>query len=167
MSNQPTPLAREPKFGEWLRGIYAGERNPQREGMFVRTIHRPRGRTNSGKWYQLTDGNGSFWEYQPESVVFASRPSVKEPLTTEQVLHVCHNENKCLDAWWVCSRCSENRAAQAREEAYNTAWNVALDIDETGELGAKLTERFSQLSTPTSTPAIESRTPQSNKEHEK
>ena len=57
----------EPKFGEWLRGIYASESNPRRDGMYVRTIHR-KGRMNPGKFYELTDGNGAFWMYPAQSV---------------------------------------------------------------------------------------------------
>lgn len=57
----------EPKFGEWLRGIYASESNPHRDGMYVRTIHR-RGRINPGKFYEVTDGKGAFWMYPAQSV---------------------------------------------------------------------------------------------------
>lgn len=57
----------EPKFGEWLRGIYASESNPRRDGMYVRTIIR-RGRMNPGKFYEVTDGNGNFWVYPAQSV---------------------------------------------------------------------------------------------------
>ena len=57
----------EPKFGEWLRGTYASESNPHRDGMYVRTIHR-KGRMNPGKFYELTDGNGAFWMYPAQSV---------------------------------------------------------------------------------------------------
>ena len=57
----------EPKFGEWLRGIYASESNPRRDGMYVRTIHR-KGRMNPGKFYEVTDGNGAFWMYPAQSV---------------------------------------------------------------------------------------------------
>ena len=57
----------EPKFGEWLRGTYASESNPRRDGMYVRTIIR-RGRMNPGKFYEVTDGNGAFWMYPAQSV---------------------------------------------------------------------------------------------------
>ena len=57
----------EPKFGEWLRGIYASESNPRRDGMYVRTIIR-RGRMNPVKFYEVTDGNGAFWMYPAQSV---------------------------------------------------------------------------------------------------
>ena len=56
----------EPKFGDWLRGIYASEGNPTRDGMYVRTIHRT-GRVNAGKFYELTDGKGKFWQYPAKS----------------------------------------------------------------------------------------------------
>ena len=56
----------EPKFGDWLRGIYASECNPTRDGMYVRTIHRT-GRVNAGKFYELTDGKGKFWQYLAKS----------------------------------------------------------------------------------------------------
>ena len=58
----------EPKFGEWLRGIYASERNPLRDGMYVRTVRRT-GRCNPGKYYELTDGNGKFWMYPATSTI--------------------------------------------------------------------------------------------------
>ena len=60
-------IEREPKFGDWLRGIYASERNPTRDGMYVRTIRRT-GKLNPGKFYELTDGNGLFWQYPAQSV---------------------------------------------------------------------------------------------------
>ena len=59
-------LLPEPKLGEWLRGIYASETNPHRDGMYVRTIHR--NGMNAGKGYQCTDGKGNFWEYPAQSV---------------------------------------------------------------------------------------------------
>ena len=57
----------EPTFGEWLRGIYASESNPLREGMYVRTIRRT-GKLNPGVHYEVTDGNGKFWQYPAQSV---------------------------------------------------------------------------------------------------
>ena len=60
-------LLPEPKFGDWLRGIYASESNPHRDGMYVRTIHRT-GRVNAGKFYELTDGKGNFWQYPAQSM---------------------------------------------------------------------------------------------------
>ena len=64
----------EPKFGEWLRGIYASESNPHRDGMYVRTIRRT-GKLNPGVHYEVTDGNGKFWQYPVQSVERLATPS--------------------------------------------------------------------------------------------
>jgi hypothetical protein len=61
--------SRTPAFGEWLRGIWASDKNPERDGRYVRTIRRT-GRVNRGTWYELTNGSGSFWEYEARSTVF-------------------------------------------------------------------------------------------------
>jgi len=61
--------SRQPKLGEWLRGIYASESNPIRDGMYVETIRRT-GRLNPGVWYRLTDGKGKFWEFEAKNTVF-------------------------------------------------------------------------------------------------
>ena len=63
----------EPKFGEWLRGIYASESNPNRDGMYVRTIRRT-GRLNPGVHYEVTDGNGKFWQYPAQSAERLATP---------------------------------------------------------------------------------------------
>ena len=68
----------EPKFGEWLRGIYASESNPHRDGMYVRTIRRT-GKFNPGKFYELTDGNGLFWQYPAQSVERLDRTIAAAP----------------------------------------------------------------------------------------
>lgn len=57
----------KPVFGEWLRNIHASPTNPQRDGMYVETITRPRGTMNSGKCYRVTDGKGSFWQCPPDA----------------------------------------------------------------------------------------------------
>ena len=62
-------MSDKPKFGQMMRGTYASADNPQRDGMYVRTILR-KGRVNPGKYYELTDGNGHFWNYPIESIVF-------------------------------------------------------------------------------------------------
>lgn len=72
MTTQPSDWAVAPKFGEWLRGIYASERNPLRNGMYVRTIRRT-GRCNPGTFYELTDGKGKFWQYPRQSVIRLDR----------------------------------------------------------------------------------------------
>lgn len=61
--------ARAPKFGEWMRGVWASASNPQRDGMFVRTVRRS-GRLNNGTWHELTDGKGKFWQYEAKNTVF-------------------------------------------------------------------------------------------------
>jgi hypothetical protein len=61
---------RKPKFGDRMRSIYASERNPRREGIYVETIRVPHGRMNPGVWYRLTDGRGDFWETPANSAVF-------------------------------------------------------------------------------------------------
>lgn len=60
---------RPPKFGEWMRGVWASKSNPHRDGMFVRTVRRT-GRVNNGTWHELTDGKGNFWQYEAKSTVF-------------------------------------------------------------------------------------------------
>lgn len=60
---------RLPKFGDRLRGIYAGESNPQRDGIYVETIRRT-GNMNRGTFYRLTDGKGHFWTYPATSTAF-------------------------------------------------------------------------------------------------
>lgn len=60
---------RKPQFGEWMRGVWASEGNPKRDGMYVETRVR-NGRCNPGTWYRLTDGHGQFWEYEAKATVF-------------------------------------------------------------------------------------------------
>jgi hypothetical protein len=70
----PAGDSRAPAFGEWLRGIWAGEKNPQRDGRYVRTVRRS-GRFNPGTFYELTDGRGSFWQYPAASTVYVQPPT--------------------------------------------------------------------------------------------
>lgn len=60
----------EPKFGDWLRGVYASERNPIRDGIYVRTTRR-----NHETLYELTDGKGKFWMYPKRSTERLNRPN--------------------------------------------------------------------------------------------
>ena len=62
--------SRPPKFGDPMRGVWASASNPQRDGLYVRTIRRNGRQTNPGTWYQMTDSNGRFWEYQAKDTVF-------------------------------------------------------------------------------------------------
>ena len=66
---------RPPQFGELMRGVWASKTNPQRDGMFVRTVRRT-GRVNNGTWHELTDGKGKFWQYEAKSTVFLT-PNAK------------------------------------------------------------------------------------------
>ena len=68
-----------PVFGTRMRGIFAGESNPHRDGYYVETIRRT-GRMNRGKFYRLTDGAGRFWEYPAESTIF-----IRGDLTEERI----------------------------------------------------------------------------------
>lgn len=67
--------SRPPVFGEQIMGVWAGESNPQRVGKYVETRRRT-GRLNPGVWYRLTDGRGSFWEYEASQTLFVpTRPA--------------------------------------------------------------------------------------------
>jgi hypothetical protein len=99
--------AREPKFGEWLRGIHASESNPQRDGMYVRTIHTPTGKVNAGKSYELTDGNGNFWRYPAHSTAPITR-ALEQPASAgegfvvvprDALLEVLRISDRKHDAW--------------------------------------------------------------------
>lgn len=57
------PDRKHPRFGQWVRGDFAAEGNPLRDGIFVEVVRRGHGRMNPGVWYRLTDGHGEFWEY--------------------------------------------------------------------------------------------------------
>ena len=92
-------LTSKPKFGEWLRGIYASESNPQRDGMYVRTIRRT-GRMNPGTFYELTDGNGRFWQYPAQSV---ERVAAPQPPAEAQPDH-CTDHQRHV---WGCRPCEE------------------------------------------------------------
>lgn len=71
--------SRSPIFGEQIMGIWAGESNPQRVGRYVETRRRT-GRLNPGVWYRLTDGRGSFWEYEASQTLFVPVQSTQETL---------------------------------------------------------------------------------------
>lgn len=56
-----------PRFGDRLLNVFAGETNPTRIGIFVR-VKRVRGRMNAGTWWELTDGQGKFWDADPRAL---------------------------------------------------------------------------------------------------
>lgn len=62
---------RAPKFCDWFMGVYASPSNPQRSGMYVRTIRRTGRVMNPGVFYELTDGKGNFWQYPRDAIVRA------------------------------------------------------------------------------------------------
>jgi hypothetical protein len=72
----------EPEFGERIRGNYASVDNPIREGYYVRTIIRT-GRLNPGKWYQLTDRKGRFWNFMASEVSFPDRPPPQDQVPND------------------------------------------------------------------------------------
>lgn len=56
------------KFGDRVTNLSAGDANPTKHGIFVRSFVR-QGRLNPGKTYEMTDGKGKFWECKPDSIV--------------------------------------------------------------------------------------------------
>jgi hypothetical protein len=87
---------RKPKFGEWMRGVWASERNPQRDGMYVKTVRRT-GRLNPGTWFELTDGKGTFYQYLSSETVFIDQPPLT--LTDEgKTEHVAESDKVFADA---------------------------------------------------------------------
>jgi hypothetical protein len=53
-----------PQFGDTVENGWASEDNPTRVGLFVREGRRT-GRLNRGRYWEITDGNGKFWELSP------------------------------------------------------------------------------------------------------
>ena len=101
----------EPKFGEWLRGIYASESNPHRDGMYVRTIRRT-GKLNPGVHYEVTDGNGKFWQYPAQSVERLATPPAVQPAGGEAVRGDDDMVELALIAWYASGR---KRATTTRD----------------------------------------------------
>lgn len=57
------------KFGDLIENTCASTDNPRKFSIFVRYKTIPRGRINSGKWIQCTDGKGKFWLSDPEVII--------------------------------------------------------------------------------------------------
>lgn len=55
------------KFGDRYVNPWASDRNPTKVGYFVRWKYRSRGRTNPGKYMELTDKKGKFWELEHDN----------------------------------------------------------------------------------------------------
>ncbi|MNK92719.1 hypothetical protein D3C87_1128520 [compost metagenome] len=68
---------RQPRFGDRMRNLWAGERNPHRDATFIRVVHRS-GRFNPGKWYEMTDEMGKTWLQAPEGLIFLELVEVSE-----------------------------------------------------------------------------------------
>lgn len=77
MTPKDEQLTREPKFGDMVRGVFASESNPIRDGMYVETIRRT-GRMNPGKFYRLTDGKGKFWEFPAQHTIPLDQPATQD-----------------------------------------------------------------------------------------
>lgn len=50
-----------PRFGDIVENAWASIDNPTRVGLFVREIRRT-GRLNRGRFFEVTDGHGRFWQ---------------------------------------------------------------------------------------------------------
>lgn len=62
-------MADDPKFrfGARVVNVWASMDNPHRKGIFVREGFRA-GKLNHGKFFQVTDGKGEFWEVGPNAI---------------------------------------------------------------------------------------------------
>lgn len=56
----------KPKFGEVVVNPVASKDNPRRRGLFVRAGRRTGRVMNPGPWWELTDGEGDFWQISPD-----------------------------------------------------------------------------------------------------
>ena len=59
-------MTKKPKFGDVLTNPHASDRNPRKQGIFVREFRRT-GRMNPGITWEFTDGKGDFWEIGKEA----------------------------------------------------------------------------------------------------
>lgn len=91
-----------PKFGDKFINKVAGDSNPRKIGMFVRVIHRAHGRMNPGKWWQMTDGKGDFWESNPDNLVPVNntRAQASEPEGVESLLTMAYRAGFIQACQW-------------------------------------------------------------------
>lgn len=61
------PERAAPRFGDVVENDYASPDNPTRRGYFVREFKRT-GKLNPGLTWEVTDGDGKFWELQPRVI---------------------------------------------------------------------------------------------------
>lgn len=112
----------EPRFGEWFTGIYASDENPHKHGMYVRTIRRYPGGMNPGMFYELTDGEGNFWEYPVGSVVRRETAAKLEPIVDpddpfiewRETVGYCSVCGEARDATYTCR---QGGSTVSKEEA--------------------------------------------------
>jgi hypothetical protein len=78
-SAQPSVVAPSVRFGDLIVNGWASESNPTRVGYFVREGRRT-GRMNPGRYFEVTDGNGKFWELPLDS---DHKISVREAVSAE------------------------------------------------------------------------------------
>lgn len=87
------------KFGDLVENGWASEGNPTRIGYFVREFTRPRKQMNPGLTWEITDGNGKFWELKPTGehkiTVTPASPFVRA--TEEVVGYVMRYGGMCRD----------------------------------------------------------------------
>lgn len=115
-----------PKFGDIVFNPLASPDNPHRTGTFVRVIHRNSRGMNPGKWWEVTDGNGSFWMANPETCTAhtpePAMPVVEIDLAEHRHPHTCcdlHKEAGCCDpddcgpCCPACPTCPSVRAGNA------------------------------------------------------
>lgn len=119
------------KFGDAVENGWASEANPTRVGYFVREFRRPRGQMNPGLTWEITDGNGKFWELMPTGdhkiTVTSASPFVQ---ATEEVVGYairyggrcrgCADENGiCPSAGLPCDSALARRAVRHVIDAVN------------------------------------------------
>lgn len=122
----------EPRFGDRVRSIYAGETNPRREGFYVETIRR-RGRLNPGKHYRITDGAGDFWETPADSVhPVESGPTVEASEPEGEVRSTCPCGEQ-MELQWVCEQCGYRYSAVSSVELRQGARRWAAVAPEQAE----------------------------------
>jgi hypothetical protein len=130
------PKMHIPRFGDWVRGIYASETNPIRDGMYVETIRRT-GRTNPGKWYRLTDGKGKFWEFEAKSTIMLSAaPPQQSPEAQDAARYrllrlrtsgSCHHDDRWVDFHYEDKRTQPRLSLPDLNEWAATGLDAAID----------------------------------------
>ncbi len=108
------------KFGDVVENGWASENNPTRVGFFVRAGKRT-GRMNAGKFWEITDGKGKFWELMPTG---------DHKITVTERKPVAWRVKDFADGWILCH--SEAEAKREAESAGNLI--QALGVISPGQL---------------------------------